>query len=1179
MNNPKSQIPNPKPPNNILQIGHWSLVIGISAVSFLLRILPIGRYVTPDEPIWVYRAIRFADALSAHDWGAIPATGHPGVTTMWLGAAGVAVQRLLDPAGSVTHLDWIRHLAWLAPENGEAFRHLAFFLPAGRVTVAVVTTLGLVALYPLLARVFDRRTALLTVGLLAIDPFLIGHSGLLHTDALLATFILLALATALRGLQQPRHVVWPALSGTFTGLALLTKTPAIVLLPFILLLQATSILPPQSPLSMLNSRPHTPQPDSTNHTPIRFLGRRSPITRHPPSATGHWTLVIRHWSLDIGHWSLNIGHWLLVIGHCSLFLLSAAITCLALYPRLWADPAGTLGTLSAFAGKHVEMVQRPIFFAGQMTYDPGAAFYPAVLLFRISPVALVGLVAGLVVLGRLPAERRFIFLLSIAFAVTFGALMTLGAKKHDRYLLPAFPVLTLAAALGIGEAVDRYIGKLGNRAAHMDANLPTYQSTNLPISQSTNPPISQPTNFPVYPLLIIGFQTLITLLFLPYPLTAFNPLAGGPWVAARVLPVDWGEGMGAAARWLNHLPNAEQLTVAASSVPSFAPLFEGRTLPLDQDTLADYLVLAQTHSATSTSTPTHATVHTISLTSLDRAEILSNTAAVEQAAYLATRAGADDLILLDADTPLLRSYAGPGTLLSTTDLPGPSSMTNRLGEWSAGRSTAWLVADPGASPITAFRLRQGLEAIATPVHTATVASATITQFSNLRPQSPKPRAEVATFGEDLTLVLMDALLPTHTVNAPFRVFLRWQVPAPTSAEMHASLALRDAAGHTWAEVGQPVVNDVHFPTTAWVSGEWSDSNMKPKLPEHIPPGTYAVLLTVTDATGAQLGAWNSDGQFQGVRAPLGHVAIAPPTEPVGPPSCTEDHTLTAAPFLACVSEPPPDAIPSGDTLTLALTWTSIAAPEADYRIRWRMLEPTGAIALEEITALCAYATDHWRAGDSFECRYDLRLDPGLAGGRYRLALNVLAPGGSALWAEDETLVEVEIVARDRLFELPDDVTHPLDLTLGDAVHLRGFDLIATAGRPAVSAEEGTGDVMLQPGDTLPLTLYWQADGPTDLDYTVFVHIVGPDGLPHGQVDAFPAGGAAPTSSWAPGQVVVDEIALPLATGAPAGRYHIAVGMYSAASGGRLPVTDAFGSALPDDQAVLPLEITVAGAQP
>ena len=79
------------------------------------------------------------------------------------------------------------------------------------------------------------------------------------------------------------------------------------------------------------------------------------------------------------------------------------------------------------------------------------------------------------------------------------------------------------------------------------------------------------------------------------------------------------------------------------------------------------------------------------------------------------------------------------------------------------------------------------------------------------------------------------------------------------------------------------------------------------------------------------------------------------------------------------------------------------------------------------------------------------------------------------------------------------------------------------------------------------------------------------------MDRQPGGGATPTTSWAPGQVIVDEIVLPVAADAPPGVYHIAVGMYDGASGGRLPITDASGQSLPNDQAVLPVEITIAGA--
>ena len=1091
-------------------ICHWTFVI----LGFCLRLLPLHRYVTPDEPAWVYRAIQFAGALAARHWAAVPATGHPGVTTMWLGAAGIAIQRLLDPAGSTVHLDWVRRLAWLAPENGEAFRHLAFFLPAGRVAVALVTTLGLGLLYPLLAHLFDRRVALLTVGLLAFDPFLTGHSGLLHTDALLATFSMLALATALNGLREPRRPAWWALAGLFTGLALLTKTPALILLPFILLIWLIANRKSQI------SKSASPQPA------IRNLQSTFSIL-HPPSS-------ILHSPFSTG----------------LLYVLLTLITVFALYPTLWANPGATFRTLSAFAEQHVETVQRPIFFAGHVTYDPGPAFYPAVFVFRVSPVVLIGLVAGLLTLRRLPADRRLAFLLLVAFAVGFGTLMSLGAKKHDRYLLPIFPPLTLAAALG-WENVSRQVA--GRQIAGRQGSR---HGASFPLSSFTH-------------LLLPLTALILTLPFTPYPLTAFNPLAGGPWGAARVLAVDWGEGMGAAARWLNQLPQAGQLAVAASSIPSFASLFEGHTVSLDQATLADYIVGPPASAASVASAPSGPTLaHTVRLSFLDHAAVYTNAAPLEQAVYLAAHAGPSDLILLDADTPLSRHYAGPGTPVSVAGLPDPAAVTARLDEVSAGRSTTWLVADPAASPITAAHVRQALEAIAIPVHTTTVASATISQYAIRNTEHETRTTETAThhypatFGEQLTLVA--ALLPPSPVNAPFPVFLRWQAPAPTPTGLHASLYLRDSANHLWAETGQAVLNSVDFPTSLWPPGAWADQAVKMKLPERIPPGTYALLLTVADANGAQLGAWDASGQFRGVRLSLGHVEIAPPAEPAGAAPCREGRTLSAGPFLACAPDLAPQAVPSGDTLTLALTWSSSAPPQADYSVHWRLLDVTNSVALEQSIALSPHATSRWRAGDSFEARYDLRLDPALPAARYVLALNVLAPDGHPLWGEDNVLATVEILPRDRRFDLPADVAYPLDLTLGTAVHLRGFDVTITS--------EG----VLQPGDALPVTLYWQAGGSADLDYTIFVHLVGPDGRLHGQVDQFPGSGSAPTTSWAPGQVIVDSIVLPVAAGAPAGTYHVAVGMYDAASGGRLPIADSSGHLLPDDQAILPVEITVAG---
>jgi hypothetical protein len=99
---------------------------------------------------------------------------------------------------------------------------------------------------------------------------------------------------------------------------------------------------------------------------------------------------------------------------------------------------------------------------------------------------------------------------------------------------------------------------------------------------------------------------------------------------------------------------------------------------------------------------------------------------------------------------------------------------------------------------------------------------------------------------------------------------------------------------------------------------------------------------------------------------------------------------------------------------------------------------------------------------------------------------------------------------------------------------------------------------LRPGETLNVTLRWQGLGAWPADYTAFVHLVGPDGKVHGQVDAYPVQGTLPTTQWQAGQIVNDPYAATLAPDAPPGDYQVEVGWYLLATLRRLSVLDAAG---------------------
>jgi len=89
--------------------------------------------------------------------------------------------------------------------------------------------------------------------------------------------------------------------------------------------------------------------------------------------------------------------------------------------------------------------------------------------------------------------------------------------------------------------------------------------------------------------------------------------------------------------------------------------------------------------------------------------------------------------------------------------------------------------------------------------------------------------------------------------------------------------------------------------------------------------------------------------------------------------------------------------------------------------------------------------------------------------------------------------------------------------------------------------------------TLRVRLWWQALRPLPVDYTVFVHLIGPAGLMT-QHDAQPTAGYYPTTYWRPGDVVLDEheLALPDQVDPEAS---LAVGLYDVRTLQRLKIVD------------------------
>ena len=107
---------------------------------------------------------------------------------------------------------------------------------------------------------------------------------------------------------------------------------------------------------------------------------------------------------------------------------------------------------------------------------------------------------------------------------------------------------------------------------------------------------------------------------------------------------------------------------------------------------------------------------------------------------------------------------------------------------------------------------------------------------------------------------------------------------------------------------------------------------------------------------------------------------------------------------------------------------------------------------------------------------------------------------------------------------------------------------------------------VEPGETVRVRLYWEVLGETEVNYVLFAQLFGRGAAKVGQRDTYPGLGHYPTSFWQAGQVIVDEIPLPVASDAVApSRLRLDAGLYER-GGSRLAVVD--GATNPIDMATI-----------
>jgi 4-amino-4-deoxy-L-arabinose transferase-like glycosyltransferase len=391
--------------------------LGLFGLALWLRATDLQHFVTADEHNWIYRSGIFLNAFLQGDWPGTSVWLTPGVTTTWLGSLSLTIYYQVNQAAiDQPFLEWLVSFS----RNKIDLEVLAMM----RWSMAVLTSAMGVVVYGLAQKLWGRPIALLGTLLLLTEPHLLAVSRIIGHDApitffvmgsLLAFFIgkmkIFTLTPSLTRLPSLRgrgaggeglfpkesltRYGWFILSGIFAGLAILSKAPAMILIPFFGLVAAVDLW-------------------------------------HRKNLLKSWVTILIVWLAVL---------W---------------ITFIVVWPAAWVSPLNQTWLVinNAFlssAGLEDADVQ-PYWSIP----DPGIFYYLINGAFKVSPLLMIG--AALTAAGLWLKTRRQTLswrnLLSselawlALFALLFGVMMTLGVKRSPRYILPAFPALAFVTAWG-----------------------------------------------------------------------------------------------------------------------------------------------------------------------------------------------------------------------------------------------------------------------------------------------------------------------------------------------------------------------------------------------------------------------------------------------------------------------------------------------------------------------------------------------------------------------------------------------------------------------------------------------------------------------------------------------------------------------------------------------------------
>ena len=264
-----------------------------------------------------------------------------------------------------------------------------------------------------------------------------------------------------------------------------------------------------------------------------------------------------------------------------------------------------------------------------------------------------------------------------------------------------------------------------------------------------------------------------------------------------------------------------------------------------------------------------------------------------------------------------------------------------------------------------------------------------------------------------------------------------------------------------------------------------------------------------------------------------------------------------------------DSASPGGNLDVTFYWEVTAEPPGDYLQFVHLIDEQGFMVAQRDThpGLGRFPASQWQPGD-----------------RFQETVSVSIP--DVAYVPAEATLSVGLYAPEEGYRLA--VTGADGEPLGDALTLGDVAVVPLAPDaggveiPNTLQENFAGELMLVgyaydsrqlvPGDSLGVTLYWQRLSPVIGDYEIQLRLLDESGWVMETVQEQPLGGEAPTSSWLPGETIVDRHEIPVNSAMVPGIYSVQVALQAVEDNKRAMIIDEDGRWLSDKLQLAPLRV-------